>query len=135
MTKGSTKRERLEGKMIEYIDLTKKTEVNLRKDDFISLQVEAMAESIRESLPKRQAYACLHEMQGVVFRYVSNQLGQQMGQPMVQQMTPQMGQQMGQNMRHQMAVSPLTATAGQSAGGRVQESAVSRPLGTFSSSL
>ena len=51
MTKGSTKRERLEDKMIEYIDLTKKAEVDLRKDDFISLQIEAMAESIRESLP------------------------------------------------------------------------------------
>ena len=107
MTKGSTKRERLEEKMIEYIDLTKKAEVDLRKDDFISLQVEAMAESIRESLPKRQAYACLHEMQGVVFRYVSNHLDQQMGQPMAQQITPQMGQQMGQNMGHQMAVPPL----------------------------
>ena len=106
-TKGSTKRERLEDKMIEYIDLTKKAEVDLRKDDFISLQVEAMAESIRESLPKMQAYACLHEMQGVVFRYISNQLNQQMGQPMAQQMTPQMGQQMGQNMGHQMAVPPL----------------------------
>ena len=127
MTKGSTKRERLEDKMIEYINLTKKAEVDLRKDNFISLQVEAMAESIRESLPKRQAYACLHEMQGVVFWYISNQLDQQMGQ----QMTPQMGQNMG----HQMAVPPLAATAGQSAGGRVQESAVSRPLGTFSSSL
>ena len=103
MTKGSTKRERLEDKMIEYIDLTKKAEVDLRKDDFISLQVEAMAESIRESLPKRQAYACLHEMQGVVFWYVLNQLDQQMGQPMAQQMTPQMGQNMG----HQMAVPPL----------------------------
>ena len=86
MTKGSTKRERLEDKMIEYIDLTKKAD--LRKDDFISLKVKAMAESIRESLPKRQAYACLHEMQGVVFQYVSNQLDQQMGQPMAQQMTP-----------------------------------------------
>ena len=103
ITKGSTKRERLEDKMIEYIDLTKKAEVDLRKDDFISLQVEAMAESIRESLPKKQAYACLHEMQGIVFWYVSNQLDQQMGQPMAQQMTPQMGQNMG----HQMAVPPL----------------------------
>ena len=103
MTKGSTKKERLEDKMIEYIDLTKKAEVDLRKDDFISLQLEAMGESIRESLPKRQAYACLHEMQGVVFRYVSNQLDQQMAQPMAQQMTPQMGQQMG----HQMGVPPL----------------------------
>ena len=101
MTKGSTKRERLEDKMIEYIDLTKKAEVDLRKD------VEAMAESIRESLPKRQAYVCLHEMQGVVFWYISNQLDQQMGQPMAQQMTPWMGQQIGQNMGHQMAVLPL----------------------------
>ena len=81
--------------MIEYINLTKKTEVDLRKDDFISLQPKAMGESIRESLPKRQAYACLHEMQRVVFRYVSNQLDQQMAQPMAQQMTPQMEQQMG----------------------------------------
>ena len=81
--------------------------MDLRKDDFISLQVEAMAESIRESLPKRQAYACLYDMQGVVFRYISNQLDQQMGQPMDQQMTQQMGQQMGQNMEHQIAVPPL----------------------------
>ena len=81
--------------MIEYIDLTKKAEVDLRKDDFISLQVEAMAESIRESLGKRQAYACLHEMQGVVFWYVSNELDRQAG--------PQMAQQMAQ----QMAVTPL----------------------------
>ena len=87
--------------MIEYIDLTKKAEVDLRKDDFISL--EAMGESIRESLPKRQAYACLHEMQGIVFWYISNQLDQQMAQPMAQQLTPQMGQQMG----HQMGVPPL----------------------------
>ena len=93
--------------MIEYIDLTKKAEVYLRKDDFISLQVKAMAESIRESLPKRQAYACLHEMQGVVFWYISNQLDQQMGQHMAQQITPKMGKQMGQNMGHQMAVAPL----------------------------
>ena len=77
--------------------------MDLRKEDFISPQLEAMGESIRESLPKRQAYACLHEMQGVVFRYVSTQLDQQMGQPMPQQMTPQMQQQMG----HQMAVLPL----------------------------
>ena len=103
MTKGSTERERLEDKMTEYINLTKKAEVDLRKDNFVGLQVEAMAESIKESLPKRQAYACLHEMQGVVFRYVSNQLDQQMGQPIAQQMTPQMGQNMG----HQMAVPPL----------------------------
>ena len=59
--------------MIEYIDLTKKAEVEVRKDDFISLQLEAMGESIRESLPKRQDNACFHEMQGVVLRYVSNQ--------------------------------------------------------------
>ena len=90
--------------MIEYIDLTKKAEVDLRKDDFISLQLEAMGESIRESLPKRQGHACLHEMQGVVFQYVSNQLDQQMAQPMAQQMTPQMGQQMG----HQMGVPPCS---------------------------
>ena len=134
MTKGSTKRERLEDKMIEYIDLTKKAEVDLRKDDFISLQVKAMAESISESLPKMQAYTCLHEMQGVVFRYVSTQLDQQIGQQMAQQMTPQMGQQMGQKWTSN-GCTPLAATAGQSAGGRVQESAVSRPLGTFSSSL
>ena len=89
--------------MIEYIDVTKKAEVDLRKDDFISLQLEAMGESIRESLPKRQANACLHEMQGVVFQYVSNQLDQQMAQPMAQQMTPQIGQQMG----HQIGVPPL----------------------------
>ena len=67
LTKGSTKREHLEDKMIEYINLTKKAEVDLRKDDFISLQVKAITESVRESLGKRQAYAHLHEMQGVVY--------------------------------------------------------------------
>ena len=74
--------------MIEYINLTKKAEVDLRKDDFISLKVEAMAESIRESMGKRQAYACLHEMQGVVFRYVSNELDRQAGPQMTQPMAP-----------------------------------------------
>ena len=62
-----------------------------------------MAESIRESLGKRQAYACLHEMQGVMFWYVSNELDRQVGPQMTQPMAPQMGQQMG----NQMAVTPL----------------------------
>ena len=99
LTKGSSKRERFEDKMIEYIDLTKKAEVDIRKDDFISLQVEAMAESIRESLGKRQAYACLHEMQGVVFWYVSAKLDRQAGQIT----HPMAAQQIG----NQMAVPPL----------------------------
>ena len=103
LTKGSTKREHVEDKMIEYIDLTKKAEVDLRKDDFISLQVKAMAESIREFLGKRQAYACLHKMQRVMFWYVSNELDRQARPQMTQPMAPQMGQQMG----NQMAVTPL----------------------------
>ena len=100
MTKSSTKRECLEEKMIEYIDLTKKTEVDAKKDKYISLQLEAMGESIRESFPKRQAYSCLYEMQAVVFRYVSNQLDRQEGQ--------QMGQHMRQQIPAQMPVPPCT---------------------------
>ena len=63
-----------------------------------------MAESIRESLGKRQAYACLHEMQGVVFQYVSAELDRQAGQ-MTQPMAPQ--QMAPQQMGNQMVVPPL----------------------------
>ena len=65
--------------MIEYIDLTKRSETEVKKEDYITLQLEAMRESTRESLSKRQAYSCLHEMQGVIFRYVSAQLDRQKG--------------------------------------------------------
>ena len=72
------------------LDLTKKNEPEIKKDDWISLQLEAMGESIHESLTKRQQYGCLHEMQAVVFRYVSSQLDRQERQ----QMAPQMLQPM-----------------------------------------
>ena len=135
-TKGSTKRERREDKMIEYINLTKKAEVDLRKDDFISLQVEAMAESIRESLPKSQAYACLHEMQGVGsvpvhFKSIRSADGSANGSADDTADGTADGTEHGTSN----GCTPLAATAGQSAGGRVQESALSRPLGMFSSSL
>ena len=81
-TKSFTKREWLEDKMIEFINLTKKNEPEIKKDDWISLQLEAMGKSMYESLTKRQQYGCLHEMQGVVFRYVSSQLDRQEGQQM-----------------------------------------------------
>ena len=67
-----------------------------------------MAESIRESLGKRQAYACLHGMQGVVFWYVSNELDRQAGPQMTQPMAPQMAQQMG-NPLQQWHDNPLEA--------------------------
>ena len=73
-TKHYTKREKLEEKMIEFIDLTKKSEPEVKKDDYIAIQLEAMGEAIRESLSRRQQFACLHEMQGVVFKDVSTQL-------------------------------------------------------------
>ena len=96
-TKNATKREKLEEKMIEFIDLTKKAEPEA-KNDYISIQLEGMGEAIRDSLTKRQQFNCLHEMQGIVYKYVSNQLDIEEGlqgknNPMQMQQMPQQQQQ------------------------------------------
>ena len=51
-TKSFTKRGKLEEKMIEFIDLTKKLEPEAKTEDYISIQSDAMGEAIRDFLCK-----------------------------------------------------------------------------------
>ena len=70
-------KERLEDKMIEFIDLTtKQTAAELvphatpPTKDYVGTQLEAMGQAIRSSLDPRQQFECLFEMNNVLYRHV-----------------------------------------------------------------
>ena len=70
-------KERLEDKMIEFIDLTTKQiaaelvpHVAVPTKDYVGTQIEAMGQAIRSSLDPRQEFRCLFEMNNVLYRHV-----------------------------------------------------------------
>ena len=75
------RKEKLEEKMIEFIDLTsKQTAAEMAPQpppappappkDYVATQLEAMGQAMRNSLDPRQQFECLYEMNGVLYRHV-----------------------------------------------------------------
>ena len=75
------RKEKLEEKMIELIDLTsKQTAAEMAPPpppaappapkDYVATQLEAMGQAMRNSLDPRQQFECLYEMNGVLYRHV-----------------------------------------------------------------
>ena len=73
------RKEKLEEKMIEFIDLTSKQTVAEMapppppppvQKDYVATQLEAMGQAMRNSLDPRQQFECLYEMNSVLYRHV-----------------------------------------------------------------
>ena len=72
------RKENLEDKLMEFIDLTAKQDASLalpmpveKPKDYVAMQIEAMGEAIRCNLSQKAQFECLHEMQSVLFRYMN----------------------------------------------------------------
>ena len=76
------RKEKLEEKMIEYIDLTSKQAAAEMlppaapappppPKDYVTSQLEAMGQAMRSSLDQRQQFQCLYEMNNVLYRHVT----------------------------------------------------------------
>ena len=76
------RKEKLEDKMIEFIDLTAKQSVAEMAPpppaappvpkDYVGSQLEAIGHALRNSLDAKQQFQCLYEMNNVLYRYVTN---------------------------------------------------------------
>ena len=59
--------------MTEFIDLMRK-QIELEKcENYKTIQLEAMGKAMKESLNKRIQFQCLHEMQNILYSFVSSQ--------------------------------------------------------------
>ena len=76
--------------MIEFIDLTSKqtsaemaapTPVPPPPKDYVTSQLEAMGQAIKNSLDRQQQFQCLYEMNNILYRHVTQaQFPNQQGQ-------------------------------------------------------
>ena len=78
--------------MIKFIDITEKLEPEAKTEHYISIQLDAMGEAIRDLLYKRQQFSCLHEMQDKVFRFLQTEERGAHGNNQANQMAPPQSQ-------------------------------------------